>query len=102
MTLKQARAVAKGRVWTGEDALKLGLVDQLGGLKDAIQVAKQEANLSQVCCWAPKVCLATHESCITPQIDCGKHCASTASVSIWTTGGTASQCVQEGMKYHQC
>ena len=48
MSMKQTRAVARGRVWTGEDALKLGLVDQLGGLKDAIELAKQVAGLPQV------------------------------------------------------
>ncbi len=32
---------------TGADALQLGLVDQLGGLQDAIEVARREASLSQ-------------------------------------------------------
>ncbi len=31
---------AKGRVWSGEDALKLGLVDQLGGYYEAVQAVK--------------------------------------------------------------
>ena len=48
MTLSETRKVAKGRVWTGEDALQHGLVDQLGGLADAVQIAKQQAGLSQV------------------------------------------------------
>ena len=38
-------AVAQGRVWTGRQAQQLGLVDQLGGLQTAIQVAKQKAKL---------------------------------------------------------
>ena len=37
--------LAKGRVWTGEQALGLGLVDQLGGLQAAVQLAKQAAGL---------------------------------------------------------
>ena len=37
--------MAKGRVWTGEDALAHGLVDELGGLQDALRLAKQEAGL---------------------------------------------------------
>ena len=37
--------VAKGRVWTGEQALGLGLVDKLGGLAQALALAKQEAGL---------------------------------------------------------
>ncbi len=35
--------IANGRVWTGERALQMGLVDQLGGLEDAIREAKQLA-----------------------------------------------------------
>lgn len=37
--------VARGRVWTGEQARERGLVDQLGGLLDAIDRAKQEVGL---------------------------------------------------------
>lgn len=40
------KAVAEGRVWTGEDALELGLVDKLGGLEDAIQIAVEKAGLT--------------------------------------------------------
>lgn len=36
-------SIARGRVWTGRDALKLGLVDSLGGLNDAIRIAAQLA-----------------------------------------------------------
>jgi len=35
--------VARGRVWSGEDARARGLVDQLGGLMDAIARAKQKS-----------------------------------------------------------
>lgn len=37
--------LAKGRVWTGEQALALGLVDELGGLETALALAKKEAGL---------------------------------------------------------
>lgn len=37
--------IARGRVWTGQQALGLGLVDQLGGLDSAIQVAADMADL---------------------------------------------------------
>ncbi len=47
MTPEQVEKVARGRVWTGEQALALGLVDQLGGLQTAIDLAKQEAGLPQ-------------------------------------------------------
>ena len=37
--------VGRGRVWTGEQALEKGLVDQLGGLLSAIDVAKEAAGI---------------------------------------------------------
>lgn len=45
MTTDQIKAIAEGRVWTGEDALKNGLVDRIGGLNDAIKLAVQKAKL---------------------------------------------------------
>ena len=38
--------VAQGRVWSGRDALSVGLVDALGGVSRAVAVAKQAAGLS--------------------------------------------------------
>jgi len=38
-------AVAQGRVWTGHQARERGLVDELGGLDRAIQLAKERAKL---------------------------------------------------------
>jgi protease-4 len=45
MTKEQVDAVAQGRVWSGQDAKDAGLVDQLGGLKDAIASAATRAQL---------------------------------------------------------
>lgn len=45
MTYEQVDAIGQGRVWTGENALKLGLVDKLGNLDDAIAIAKNMAKL---------------------------------------------------------
>jgi protease-4 len=42
----QIKAIAEGRVWTGEDALKIGLVDKIGGLKDAINLAAAKAKIT--------------------------------------------------------
>ncbi len=39
--------IAQGPVWTGADALSRGLIDQLGGLSDAIKLAKLEAGFSE-------------------------------------------------------
>ncbi|WP_308238118.1 signal peptide peptidase SppA [Phenylobacterium sp. J367] len=41
----QVREIAKGRVWTGSQALRLGLVDKLGGFYDAVDEAKTLAKL---------------------------------------------------------
>jgi protease-4 len=45
MPVDKVRALAKGRVWTGEEALKLGLVDQLGGFMEAVEAAKHLARI---------------------------------------------------------
>jgi protease IV len=37
--------IAQGRVWSGSDALGLGLVDEIGGMSRAIEIAKQEAGI---------------------------------------------------------
>ena len=46
MTQEEVEAVAKGRVWTGEDAKARGLVDELGGYAVALRLAKQAAKLA--------------------------------------------------------
>lgn len=45
MTTQQVDKIAQGRVWTGEQALKLKLVDRLGNLNDAIAEAAKLAKL---------------------------------------------------------
>jgi protease-4 len=47
MTRDQADKLARGRVWSGEDAKALGLVDQLGGLDQAVESAAQRAKLAK-------------------------------------------------------
>jgi ClpP class serine protease len=39
--------VAQGRVWTGVDALRVGLVDRLGGLDVALDAAKERARIGK-------------------------------------------------------
>lgn len=41
----RVREIARGRVWTGAQARELGLVDQLGGLEEAIAKARQLARI---------------------------------------------------------
>ncbi len=45
MSLAEVRKVAQGRIWSGQAALKHGLVDELGGLQTALRLAKEEAGL---------------------------------------------------------
>lgn len=45
MSTDNVKAIAQGHVWTGGDAKRIGLIDQLGGLTDAI---KQAARLAKV------------------------------------------------------
>lgn len=47
MTKEAVDAIGGGRVWTGEQALENGLVDQLGSLRDAIEKARELAQLPE-------------------------------------------------------
>ena len=51
MTIEQADEVARGRVWTGEQARERGLVDSIGGLREAIADAAQRAGLGEADSW---------------------------------------------------
>ncbi len=46
LPMKQVRKLADGRVFTGRQAKKLGLIDRIGGLNDAINEAKTLAHIS--------------------------------------------------------
>lgn len=47
MAQDSVKVIGEGRVWTGEQALKIGLVDQLGDLDDAIEAAAALAELEK-------------------------------------------------------
>ena len=47
MSVEQVDKVAQGRVWSGTQALALGLVDRLGGLDEALQVAAELAGVEE-------------------------------------------------------
>ncbi len=46
MSIQQADAVAQGRVWTGSEALKIGLIDKIGGLDAAVLHAAKLAKIN--------------------------------------------------------
>jgi protease IV len=45
-TPERIDAVAQGRVWTGKQAKEIGLVDELGGLDRALEIAKERAKIA--------------------------------------------------------
>ena len=45
MSVEDIQKIAEGRVWTGAAAKELGLVDELGGLERAIEIASQKAGV---------------------------------------------------------
>ncbi len=47
MSKEAVDKIARGRVWSGEDALQIGLVDKLGGLPQAIESAAARAKLGK-------------------------------------------------------
>lgn len=46
LTTDQVEEIAQGRVWSGEQALKIGLVDEMGGFEQAMTFAKNKAGLA--------------------------------------------------------
>ncbi|PID69700.1 MAG: signal peptide peptidase SppA [Flavobacteriales bacterium] len=46
MTIAQVDSIAQGRVWTGKQAMEIGLVDEMGGLQEAVAAAAELANIS--------------------------------------------------------
>lgn len=47
MTFAQVDSIAQGRVWAGRDAVKIGLVDKMGGLDQAIKHAASLAKITE-------------------------------------------------------
>ncbi len=49
MTQERVDEIGQGRVWTGADALEIGLVDRIGTLEDAINYAAELIEASDIC-----------------------------------------------------
>lgn len=47
LSRERTHELARGRVWTGADAQARGLVDELGGLEDALALARKRAGLAE-------------------------------------------------------
>jgi protease IV len=64
MTFEQVDAISGGRVWTGEQALANGLIDEIGDLRGAIRKARSLANLPD---HAPTFLVEADDAWIPPQ-----------------------------------
>lgn len=81
MSVDAVHQVAQGRVWTGRQAIEIGLVDQAGGLSDAVQAAWISAGFDEkrkpiIHRWSPQVgfsmkCLIDYRHCF-PSASLGK------------------------------
>lgn len=47
MTYEEVDEIGQGRVWSGSDALKIGLVDEIGGLERAVELAAELAKVKK-------------------------------------------------------
>lgn len=47
MKFEEVDSIAQGRVWTGSDAIKIGLVDKIGGMDDALKAAAKLAKIKE-------------------------------------------------------
>ena len=49
VSVEEIAKIAEGRVWTGSKAKEIGLVDELGDLDKAVEIAAQKAGLTDYC-----------------------------------------------------
>jgi protease IV len=84
MTQDAVHAIAKGRVWTGADAAENGLVDTLGGLRDAVRIARDRAGLPADAPARPAVTIPALARLKPPRSSDDPRAA--AAVSLWSPG----------------
>jgi protease-4 len=84
MTRDAVHEVAKGRVWTGADAVGLGLIDSLGGFRDALAIARERAGLPANAPLRPAVSVSPLAKLRPPTSSDDPRAA--AGVSMWTDG----------------
>jgi protease IV len=84
MTQEAVHAIAKGRVWTGADAAENGLVDSLGGLRDAVRIARDRAGLPADAPARPAVTIPPLARLKPPRSSDDPRAG--AGVSLWSAG----------------
>ena len=55
LSIDSVNTIARGRVWTGSDAKKIGLIDEIGGMNDALGYAKKFVKDEPMTLYYPKV-----------------------------------------------
>jgi protease-4 len=81
MAYDDVHAIARGRIWSGADAANNGLVDELGGLRDAADVARQRGGLPADAPVRPAVHIPPIERLRRPRSSDDPRAA--AAVSAW-------------------
>lgn len=84
MTPEAVHEVARGRVWTGADAARNGLVDSLGGLRDAVAIARRKAGLDDQAPLRPAISVSPLARLRPPTSSDDPRAA--AAVTTWTDG----------------
>jgi protease-4 len=82
MTYDEVHAVARGRIWSGTDAVTNGLVDTLGGLRDAADIVRERAGLRTDAPVRPAVHVTPLERLRRPRSSDDPRAAA-AAVSAW-------------------
>ena len=93
----RVREIAKGRVWTGEQAKALGLVDELGGFYQAVDKAKALAGINGE---ARLQAMHTHLSifeAISQTLGVSANSARTLAAAAWVLGDPRAQGVIDEM-----
>ena len=85
MSKEAVHEVAKGRVWTGADAVGLGLIDSLGGFRDALAIARERAGLPDDAPLRPAVSVPPLAK-LRPPTSSDDPRAAAAAASLWTDG----------------
>jgi protease-4 len=84
MSYDDVHAIARGRIWSGADAVHNGLVDVIGGLRDAADIARQRAGLPPDAPLRPAVHIPPLERLRRPRSsEDPRTAASVSAVSAW-------------------
>jgi protease-4 len=82
MSYDDVHSIARGRIWSGTDAVTNGLVDTLGGLRDAADIARERAGLRSDAPIRPAVRVTPIERLRRPRSSDDPRAAA-AAVSAW-------------------